>query len=415
MSLTEKLRVFIKRGREEDEAFSSKRSRSSSAMNDYHRLCDTLPTVLGTDSPASADDVVVLCLAHNGVHQPLAWRYWWNACSQKHRLKFIVHSPESAMHNPRFCYDNRLNLPFPPTQWCTPSLVMAYISAVRHILDSMYPTPPSMIYLVSGSDIPVCPADKMLEQDAYNRVCVVSDSAVRQWKALTGKTARRLVDFMTPEWFEATNKRLLEGYILRKKYWSCPDEAWVYDVLRQIREDVPTDYGSDEERCYTLAMMSSFKNVSPVTWTSLSDAHFLTDFEFKISLHNLLLMVNVYERPDSQGKARAMNWFVGRLGGMTLDFPSWFKHKLFLRKVGPDPLLFFSDRVTPTGEALFRVLFTRDDSALEAIWDAQWKFQDGEEEVEANPGVGVLERMETRTWTEEEKQLFYRLGMLPSI
>ena len=412
MSLAEKLRVFTKRGREDHGTGSSKRSRVS---DDYHRLCDTLPTVLGTDSPATADDVVVLCLAHNGVNQPLAWRYWWNECSQKHRIKFVVHSPEGATHNPRFCYDNRLALPFPPTQWCTPSLVMAYIDAVRHLLDTMYPTPPAMIYLVSGADIPLCPADKLLAQEAYNRVCYVTETAVRQWKALTGKTARRLVDIMTPQWFQQANRNFLEYFVLREKVWDCPDESWVYDVLQRAKEDVPMDYQTDEERCYTLAPMSSLKNVSPVTWSSLGDAHFLKDFEFKISLHNLLLMVNVYGRPDSQAKTRAMHWFTNRLGQITWNFPGWFKDKLFLRKVGPDPLLFFSDSVTPTGEFLFRILYTRDNGALQGIWDTQWKFQAGEEQEETNPGSSWVKKLETRTWTEKDKQTFYRLGMLPSI
>ena len=94
-------------------------------------------------------------------------------------------------------------------------MVMVYIDAVRHILDYLYDEPPSMIYLVSGSDMPIAPADKLLAQEAYNRVCVLDDISVRQWKALTGRTARRLVDTMTPKWFRDRNWELLNLYIKR--------------------------------------------------------------------------------------------------------------------------------------------------------------------------------------------------------
>ena len=161
---------------------------------------------------------------------------------------------------------------------------------------------------------------------------------------------------------------------------------------------------------------ASRNNVSPITWRSLNDRHYVilsNDFQFRMSLQTMLLMFSVYERPASEIEKHLRDRFRNTLGPVVNNFHGWFKDKLFLRKVGADPLLFFPADTAPSGPQLFRILYTRSPDAMRAALQTQWSLSGGTEEQEDNPGTVLLEQLKQRRWTPEDEANFETLGMLP--
>ena len=182
---------------------------------EYEIFENELPKSLNNDF-YTRNDIVVLCLAFNGVTQPIIWRYWWDLCKNKKNLKFIVHSPspygEEEIYNPEFCYYNRLNLPFRE---------FAYIDALRYIIEVLYQNrPPKMIYLVSGSHIPITPAEEIIKKSVKDYIC----SDYQQWIGLTGQTALRLCIHMDDNWF-------------KQKTINCSDKTYILQALYELGID----------------------------------------------------------------------------------------------------------------------------------------------------------------------------------
>ena len=301
-------------------------------MSDKITLETELPKSLNNDF-YSRDDIVVLCLAFDGVTQPIIWRYWWDLCINKENLKFIVHSPspyEKEIHNPEFCYYNRLNLPFRETEWCTPSIVMAYIDALKYIIEVLYQNrPPKMIYLVSGSHIPITPAEEIFKKPVKDYICI---GGVRrydqheQWVGLTGKTASKLCVHMDENWFK---QKIIEyPFSLSDDYDTCPDETYILMALYELEIYVSED--SDEARshnCYSYQQRRCHDDASPIEWKSICEREDINWY------HDELGYVS---------KAFSMNFFNWVLYIRFHTFANSLK-VLFVRKISSNPYFFFED------------------------------------------------------------------------
>ena len=368
----------------------------SSRHSEFGYLNETLPEILGSQFPPTPDDIILLCLAHNGVSQPIPWRYWWKESRNKENLKFMIHCPnpgEQEINNPDFCYNNRLNLEFRETAWCTPSLVMIYIDAVKYILDSFYiPNGilPRMIYLVSGTDMPICYPDYIFSRNNENKVCIFmkdwsmkdpsylqsKDSFLRiedlksktydaflaaheQWIALNGESALILSKLMTPDWFKKVNQNFID--LPKDLLLSfCPDEFYIYYALKMAKIPVANAIESthDEEYCYMHSFKTNETFRSPIEWINLFGSKFIwfnndycsytTMNGIKTNLFNLLMFYKYSQNYDPS---------------------SIWATKMFFRKIGDNPYLFFtkSSDIPIRGEDLFKILYLKNSKNIDFI------------------------------------------------
>ena len=182
--------------------------------------------------------VVILFLAHNGVTQPEWWNKWKNYYEHPEDIIFKVHSPKDPKFGTEFCNMNSIGFYDSNTAWCQPSLVTVYLECLKAVILD-YPN--SMVYLVSGHDIPIRPArymfiskydtidgDLLPINPKQSKICVPPDfSFMQQWIVLNSKDADLVYDSCYNRYFlsdTAINWYVQEG--------GCPDEHFLVAALK---------------------------------------------------------------------------------------------------------------------------------------------------------------------------------------
>lgn len=218
--------------------------------------------------------IALLFLAHSGVTQGPAWEKWRTASKYDFLIHFYVHANEQVRYGKDFV--EKYRVPFTvKTEWYDLSLVTAYIKSAKHIVSSM----PSIeiVYLVSGSDVPLRCADELFEFDRHSRIAFTGDITFNnfpihtQWVHLRSEHIWQLPQ---PGKFEKKYKKYVDDD-------TAPDEWVVGALLRKIpvhHHDPSKALGPSHSQALSYDIIinepltdmerADSKSPSPVLWTS---------------------------------------------------------------------------------------------------------------------------------------------------
>lgn len=266
--------------------------------------------------------IALFFLAHDGISLPATWNRWRAKAPDK--IVFYAMSPKK--------YEGFKSLePYSKTAWCHPSLVYAYLNGLKQILKDDEKKEIAVIYLVSGTDIPIRSAEFLLSLRPKTRICPAGTAELRldtektqrvdlmhQWFAITRSDAEKLsstteaqfiplmkfyqasIEKPSEEIFQTANKLWLTnleklqnqhkdekkkaGYLNTLNFYHslvtnrlkqniletpriCPDEYWPLYLMKDLKI-------SPENDC-TTGIFKPVKDVvkfgplpNPVTWNS---------------------------------------------------------------------------------------------------------------------------------------------------
>ena len=222
---------------------------------------------------------VIFCIAHKGISQIEYWSSWL-----PEDIEMRVYCPRETILPRRA---QRLPFFF-ATQWASPQLVYVLQEGYRCILKE-FPEA-AMIYLVSGTDIPVSKTlnhtksqiaftrsgngnhqnrkDKILEIRTKDLkefgLCKQPSFMSTQWIHLTGNHARLIAEY--PLWrMQLLHSKLRHTYQHYAKVMPVADEYWPWTILSQCGvtiDDVDDTICTQQDRARP-------DDSSPITWTSL--------------------------------------------------------------------------------------------------------------------------------------------------
>jgi hypothetical protein len=231
--------------------------------------------------------VIILFLAHYGVTQSLFWDKWKNYCSEPDRIVFKVHAPENPKYGNEFCKKNSIGFYNPDTAWCDANLIFAFLQCL-HVITREYTNSEGIIYLVSGYDIPIVPADAVLGKIIFSRENKLSENPFMtkictsgefdsQWMALNIVDASALVKLMINDgiYYELKQK-WLEGIRKTKDNENCPDNYFISSAIKLNKEMWINEGGLSEtwenvmtkplETCITADIRHNNPEPSPIEW-----------------------------------------------------------------------------------------------------------------------------------------------------
>ena len=224
---------------------------------------------------ASDKMVVILFIAYNGVEHPDFWKRWWELLddNQRRNMVFVVHAPSEKVP---FSIGYPKTAPWqhisdlaeghynPNTMWCTSSLVKVQFDCYKAILQEYGWYDKGLIYLVSGTDLPIVPAYECFKPK-NSLPCVESDRGTAegniQWAMFTFEDAEKLYKGLMDKDFSDGDQSLFdlqqrkEGTRLMK-WWkelkqgktlegsmTCPDNKYVAEIIQSLA-NCATDKGS---------------------------------------------------------------------------------------------------------------------------------------------------------------------------
>jgi len=262
--------------------------------------------------------VIILFIAHEGVTQPSLWNYWKEKSENNSRIVFKVHAPSVPKYGKTFCEENSIGFYDTNSGWCEPSLILVYLQIIKAIILE-YDN--SVIYLVSGYDIPITSSNLLFskiensvwgKQELYpsqSKLCYIGET-LHQWLALNSKDAIAIHKIMIDDGFyKELVKRWLDNiHKSLKKGIGCPDESFIALCIKENKEKF-LEYGGSEKLlettnnsfCTTFDIRSISGAPSPVTWTSLYEKQLVSNFLpsvikgkcLKTSLYFMILQVRI--------------------------------------------------------------------------------------------------------------------------
>jgi hypothetical protein len=229
--------------------------------------------------------VVILCIAHEGLSQGALWSRWLAGSM----IYMRVFCPRDAV-----LPDGAKRLPiWFATSWGSPQLVYVLQEAYKAILAEFVDV--SMIYLVSGKDIPVCSPEGLLRLPEKSRIAFTRSGnglhqnrkdkmlqvrtkhlksfglsaqpchMATQWIHLTGAHARYIAEY--PLWrMQLLHSKLIHTYQHYGKNMPVADEYWPWTILLQCgvkHSDVIDVISTQQDRAEP-------HDASPIEWTSLT-------------------------------------------------------------------------------------------------------------------------------------------------
>lgn len=247
-------------------------------------------------------NIIILFLAHKGVMQPEWWNKWKNASEEyKNNIIFRVHAPLNPEHGEKFCNDNTIGFYDEQTKWCRPSLVKVYFSCLKSIMIE-FPAN-SLIYLVSGYDIPIRPSrymfqdkyeiynteTKIFDPKTYNhklsRICKVNDTQSHQWLALSSDDANKIYYN-----YENNFQKYIDMWYIDRK--GCPDETFITNIINiiNLKYDV---------KCTTIDYRSNCNDPSPIEWNDLDEEKYIYILNKKKCIKSTLRKIIYHENMTS--------------------------------------------------------------------------------------------------------------------
>lgn len=269
---------------------------------------------------------VVFFMAHAGITQVLSWIQWRLSLPVPEHVAFRVFCPPSfVMPEPHF---KRLPYYY-ETHWGSPSIIYAQMDGYAHILKE-FPSV-DMVFLVSGSCVPIASADTFLKILNLNKshvpftrsgngghanrkdklyevkpsflkslsLNVQPEHSTLQWLHLTRPHIQYLIAF--PLWKMLSIHSTLEiTYKLRGKKVPVPDEYWPWFILRNsgiCYADIIDKTLTEQDREYSTSP-------SPITWHSLDLSRKVYDGYDTIKQEEIFSLVNlrsIVQECSSQG------------------------------------------------------------------------------------------------------------------
>ena len=229
--------------------------------------------------------VIILFLAHKGVTQPDWWNMWREYAGEyKNDIIFKVHSPlKDDIFGKKFCDENSIGFYDSNSEWCQPSLVTVYLECVKSVTID-YPN--SIIYLVSGYDIPFRPARYMFETkyDRFDGVIIeknpkkskicgaIGDKFMSQWLALNSIDALKIYNLAYTK-YRFLRYRIL--WYMSKPH--CPDEKFILDLISLLRHE-SEDKNISYDDCITSSPHPTSNYHSPREWdVNVNEPMIITD------------------------------------------------------------------------------------------------------------------------------------------
>ena len=262
---------------------------------------------------------IILFIAHDGVTQANWWSYWKEVSNFSDRIVFKVHAPRNPKFGQQFCKKHTIGFYDKTSSWCSPNLVMIYLeTAYSCILE--YPN--SVIYLVSGYDVPIVPADYLFNKtfnnnisSPYNYDPTRSRFCSRyQWIAFASNDVYALYKIMITHdvFFKLSN----EEYFHPNTNDSCPDEMFIKKAITQF-PNLFLSYGGNQylvddmkksgsHNCVTQDYRNSFQAPSPVVWTDIHKKHIIRNIShllpssscIQMSLLDVIFIARLGSNPD---------------------------------------------------------------------------------------------------------------------
>ena len=262
---------------------------------------------------------IILFIAHDGVTQPKWWSYWRDISKFSDRIVFKVHAPRNPKYGQQFCKKNTIGFYDKTSSWCSPNLVMIYLeTGYSCVLE--YPN--SVIYLVSGYDVPIVPADYLFKKilnnnlsSPYNYDPTKSRFCSRyQWVAFASNDVYALYKIMITHdvFFKLSN----DEYFHPNSDDSCPDEMFIKKAITQY-PNLFLSYGGNQylvddmkksgsHNCVTQDYRDSFQSPSPVLWTELHKKKIIRNIShllpssscIKMSLIDVIFVSRLGANPD---------------------------------------------------------------------------------------------------------------------
>jgi hypothetical protein len=257
-------------------------------------------------------NVIILFLAYEGVNQPEFWETWKNKSSYPENITFVVHSPEDPKTGKDFCEKYNIGFYNPNTNWCGSSLIYVFLQNIGKIVDKCasgksYDPSKTCIYLVSGSDIPIVPADALFGlvslqkngmknyQPYDSKICHIKEVVTTnknnkytykidaQWLALNLKDAKALYTIMIKnQVFYYLKQKWLEDLQKSKNMIRCPDNHFISTAISWNKELWLQAGGNEKtfdritskshsQTCITADPRSGKAGPSPVLWNGQDD------------------------------------------------------------------------------------------------------------------------------------------------
>lgn len=264
----------------------------------------------------TGEKLIILFLAHAGVKNGQLWEQWRGNLDRT--IQFCVHAPPgiddfSTKHN----ITNWGGEYIEPTAWCRESLALVFLECLQNISDKIG-SGGAIVYLVSGVDIPICPAKFFTFFSKKSKFCHVGQHACggevktkyinpkrpaetityssgdvgvryaesfpsscrgqQQWVAVNLKDFKALGNWrakfykMTKKWFETKFCKVKgEQLCPQSLTWynmehgrpeNCPDEIFIASLFKDL---ITYD---DNDWCTTAQRRPWVGASSPITWTS---------------------------------------------------------------------------------------------------------------------------------------------------
>ena len=251
-------------------------------------------------------------------------------CSYPKNITFVVHSPDEPKNGAEFCKKYSIGFYNSNTNWCGSSLIYVFLQCIKKIIDmyKSYDEKQTCIYLVSGSDIPIVPADALfglvsLQEDGEknkqpydSKICQIrkfkSDDNYEynvdaQWVALNLKDAKALYKIMIKDKvFYFLKQKWLEDLRKEKDMIRCPDNHFISTAINWNKKTWLEAGGSKEtfnkinnpgkHTCIVTDPRSGKSGPSPVLWKGEDDVVYIFGEEcFKSNLETVIQMYRTFD------------------------------------------------------------------------------------------------------------------------
>ena len=229
---------------------------------------------------------ILLFIAHGGVHNGPLWTAWRNQLGTHQPCIFYVHAPPDVDQFSNTHNISHIGLQYnADTGWCRESLPVVYLACMEAICQQhATTTPDAIVYLVSGHDIPMVPAQTLFHYNTQCKLCIQEfrrtqnrrfpmHIIAQQWIALnlrqftSMKTTWRgdLARFFALQYTSVMGNT--DFRIGSDSIKGCPDETFIPFQLGKHGINMSNDY------CTTLDPRPYRNAPSPLVWNSFDEGH----------------------------------------------------------------------------------------------------------------------------------------------
>lgn len=205
----------------------------------------------------------VLLLANNGINNPSLWSDWATR-DAAHPIRLYAACENSRTDS--ICRDQSVSIEFVKSEWCGKGIAQNTLAALRYIANLPYPPP--IIYLASGSCLPVQSSSYL-----YRETIVLPKghtNAKQRWypSKPSMTVVKRYPDYVEcTQWISLTPDLIHQikddaKLLRRKETRSCPDEVYIQTLVDRLGPNA-TAY---QDVPFTDQCKEKSDSPSPITW-----------------------------------------------------------------------------------------------------------------------------------------------------